>query len=204
MIYRGVLLMLAACMLHGCVSYSLVEAGTVQVGALQVQPESAWSRASSAALPFARSGSTVWTQDGLTLNRLMIIPAVPDGEAIFKDRQGYAALPKFRATMLPNELEELTASSLGKMLGEGNAVVQTANLRPHRYGEDRGILLDLQVAVTDGPDYKGLAGALVADDELYVILYLAAVPYYYEKDLGEAETIIKGAHRTTTTLDSTL
>jgi hypothetical protein len=98
--------------------------------------------------------------------------------------------------MLPNELEELTASSLGKMLGEGNAVVQTANLRPHRYGEDRGILLELKIAVTDGPDYKGLAGAFVADSQLYVLLYLAAVPYYYEKNLGEAESIIKGARRT--------
>ena len=197
MIYRRILLVLTAYMLHGCVAYSLVEPGTVEVGELQVSPESAWSRASSAALPFARSGTTVWTQDGLTLNRLMFIPAVPDGEPIFKDREGQMALPKFRATMLPNELEELTASSLGKMFGEGNAVVQTANLRPHRYGDDRGILLDVQAAVTDGPDYKGLAGAFVVKDELYVMLYLAAVPYYYEKDLSEAETIIKGAHLTT-------
>jgi hypothetical protein len=197
MIYRGVLLVLAACMLHGCVAYSLVEPGTVEVGELRVRPESAWSRASPTSLSFVRSGTTVWTQDGLMLNRLMIIPAVPDGETIFKDREGYAALPAFRATMLPNELEELTASSLAKMFGEGNAAVRTANLRPHRYGEDRGILLDLEAAVTDGPDYKGLAGAFVADNELYVMFYLAAVPYYYEKHLSEAEKIIKGAHRST-------
>jgi hypothetical protein len=59
------------------------------------------------------------------------------------------------------------------------------------------ILLDVEAAVTDGPDYKGLAGAFVADSQLYLVLYLAAVPYYYEKNLGEAESIIKGAHRST-------
>jgi hypothetical protein len=197
MSYRGILLVVAAALLNGCVAYSLVEPGTVEIGALRLQPGSAWSRAAPASLPFARPGTAVWTQDGLMLNRLMIIPTVPDGEPIFKDRKGYAALPPFRATMLPNELEELTASSLGKMFGEGNAAVRTTNLRPHRYGEDRGILLDLEAAVTDGPDYKGLAGAFVADNELYVMLYLAAMPYYYEKDLSEAETIIKGAHRNT-------
>jgi hypothetical protein len=198
MTYRGILLLMTACLLHGCAAYTLVEPGTVEVGELQVRPESAWSRASAAAVPFARSGTAVWTQDGLMLNRLMIIPAVPDGEPIFKeDRQGQMALPKFRASMLPNELEELTASSLGKMFGEGSAVVQTANLRPHRYGEDRGILLDVEAAVTDGPDYKGLAGAFVANDALYLILYVAAVPYYYEKDLAEAQSIIKSAHRGT-------
>jgi len=181
MTYRGILLVLTAYLLHGCAAYTLVEPGTVEMGELQLRPESAWSRASSAAVPFARSGTTVWTQDGLMLNRLMIIPAVADGEPIFKDRKGQMALPKFRASMLPNELEELTASSLGKMFGEGNAVVQTANLRPHRYGEDRGILLDVEAAVSDGPDYKGLAGAFVAENQLYVMVYLAAIPYYYER-----------------------
>jgi len=36
----------------------------------------------------------------------------------------------------------------------------------------------------------------VADNQLYAMLFLAAVPYYYEKNLTEAESIIKNAHRT--------
>jgi hypothetical protein len=37
----------------------------------------------------------------------------------------------------------------------------------------------------------------VANGALYVILYVAAVPYYYEKDLAEAQSIIESAHRGT-------
>jgi hypothetical protein len=47
--------------------------------------------------------------------------------------------------------------------------------------------------VTDGPEYKGLAGAFIAADSLYVMLYLAATPYYFDKHAGEVEAIIKGA-----------
>jgi hypothetical protein len=177
--------------LAGCASYSLVPPGAVTVGALQLSPVSAWNRVPAS--PLARKDSAMWTHDGLTLDRLVIIPAVPDGEPLFRDRKGHAALPAFHATMLPNELEELTESSLTKLLGEGNASVRTANLRPHRYGDDQGILLDLEASGTDGPDYKGLAGVFVAADKLYVVLYLAAVPYYYEKHLAEAEAITRGA-----------
>lgn len=190
---RGVALVLNIAMLGGCAAYSLVPTGTVAIGDLQLTPGYAWNEAPSMSLPHARDGAEVWTQDGPMLDRLFIIPAVPDGEPLFRDREGDMALPTFEATMLPNELEELTESSLVKVMGEGNAAVSTSGLRPHRYGEHPGILLNLDASVTDGPDYKGLAGAFVAADHLYFILYLAATPYYYEKHLPEAESIIKSA-----------
>lgn len=192
--YRGsVLFAVATALLSGCVAYSLVAPGPVAVGALELRPRSAWSSAPGVSVPAARKGAVVWTQDGLMLDRLMIIPAVPDGEPILKAHDDDAALPRFKASMLPNELAELTESSLVKLLGEGNVAVRTANLRPHRYGENGGILLDLEASVTDGPEYKGLAGAFVAANELYVLLYVAADPYYYGKHLAEAESIIKTA-----------
>lgn len=177
----------------GCVAYSLVEPGPVVVEALELHPVSAWNLAPAYSTPLARDDAAVWTRDGLLLDRLIIIPAVPDGEPIFKDDEGFAALPVFRANMLPNELAELTESSIAKLFGEGSASVGTANLRPHRYGDQNGILLDVDAALTDGPDYKGLAGAFIAEDRLYVMLYIAAVPYYYDRHLREAEAIIEGA-----------
>ena len=123
----------------------------------------------------------------------MIIPAVPSGESLFKTSASDQALPVFQADMLPNEIEELTESSLVKLFGEGGAIVETANLRPHRYGDNNGILFDLNVAVSDGPNYKGLVGAFVVAEQLYLIFYLGAEPYYYEKHLDEALVIIKGA-----------
>ena len=54
-------------------------------------------------------------------------------------------------------------------------------------------IFDMQVTVSDGPDYKGVAGALVVDQKLNLIIFLGAEPYYYQKHLQDALLIIKGA-----------
>jgi hypothetical protein len=188
--FIGALLVLLA----GCATgYALVTPGTVAIDGLQVDAAGAWNRAPSQATPSARRGTEVWTRDGLLLNRFMIIPGVPDGEPLFRDREKRAALPAFSADMLPNELEELLRSSITKLYGEGASSVRTKNLRPQRFGDHRGILLDLEIALGAGPDYRGLAGSFIAESELYVLLYVAAVPYYYEKALPEAESMVTSA-----------
>lgn len=181
--------------LSGCVTtpFTAVPSGPVAVGSLQVSPQSTWNRADRTQAPFARQDSQVWTQDGLLLNRLIIIPAVPDGEPIFSVASKTAALPVFRADMLPNEIEELAESSMVKLLGEGGSTVATANLRPVKFGERRGVMFDFTGQLTDGPDYQGVVGAFVADDKLYMMIYFGAAPYYYEKHRDEAESIIRSA-----------
>ncbi len=123
----------------------------------------------------------------------MIIPAVPSGDSIFKPGSKDAALPVFDSDMLPNEIEELTESSIVKLFGEGEVAVETSNLRPHKFGETDGFMFDMEVTVSDGPDYGGITGAFVADDKLYLIVYLGARPYYFEKHRDEALAIIRGA-----------
>ena len=135
----------------------------------------------------------VWTQDGLLLDRISIIPAVPEGESIFVSRDKSIALPTFKSDMLPNELEEFVESSFVKFFGEGDAVVNTSGLRPHRFGEHRGVLFDFEASLTDSPDYRGMVGAFIANDLLYVISYSAAEPYYYGKHVDEAKMIIETA-----------
>ena len=180
-------------LLAGCVSYAAVGPGALDYSGMRIQTNQAWNLAPEQATPAARSESKVWTQDGILLDRIMIIPGVPSGESLFKALSPDEALPVFEADMLPNEIEELTESSIVKLFGEGGAAVETTNLRPHRYGDNNGFLFDLDVAVSDGPNYKGVAGALVVSERLYLIFYLGAEPYYYEKYLDEAIVIIKGA-----------
>ena len=179
--------------LAGCVAYSLVSAGTVSVGALQLSSPHSWNLAPAVTGPTNRRETQVWTQDGLLLDRLIIIPGVPDGEGIVTQVRDDDAIPLFRADMLPNEIEELTESSIVKQFGEGGASVETSNLRPHRFGEHRGILFNMNVSVSDGPDYGGLAGSFIADDRLYMLMFFGAKPYYYEKHLAAAEAIITSA-----------
>lgn len=184
----------AILLLTGCAaSYSLVSPGPVVVGGLDLSPGAAWNQAPASVSPWQRPDSAVWTQDGLLLDRLLIVPAVPPGEAVFRSRDPSVALPLFRAGMLPNELEELGESSITKLFGEGEAVVETSNLRPQRFGEHAGVLFDLAIKVSESPDYRGLAGAFVAADKLYLMIYIAADPYFYDKHFEKARALITGA-----------
>ena len=195
--YRISIVLCILLLTSGCISYSLVAAGSVTVGNLQVDTVSDWNKAPSATGASLRKGSVMWTRDGPLLDRLVLIPGVPDGEAlIWVRKKKYAALPEFRSDMLPNELEELAESTFVKYFGEGNAVVTTENLRPHRFGEHSGILFDVNAAVTDAPDQKGTAGAFVADDRLYMVFFFAATPYYYDKHIESAGDVIKSARLT--------
>ena len=181
-------------LLTGCIpTYTLVTAGVNSVDTLQVTAGGGWNQAPSMPYSGDRKNTVKWTQDGLQLNQLVFVPEVADGESIIVSRQKDAALPVFRKDMLPNELEELAQSTFVKMFGEGNAVVKTSNLRPHRYGDDRGVMFDIDATVSDNPDYKGIVGAFVANEKLYFMYYLAADPYYYEKHRVQAENIIKSA-----------
>ena len=182
----------------GCVpTYTLVATGVTAVDALYVDAGSGWNKAPHGGVYGGdRKNAQRWTQDGLSLNQLVFIPAVGDGEALITSAQKDAALPTFRKDMLANELEELARSTFVKRFGEGNAVVETSNLRPHSFGEHRGILFDVEATVTETPKYKGVAGAFVADEKLYFMYYLGATPYYYEKYRAEAERTIKSARLT--------
>ncbi len=195
MIIRRVLLLLAIGTFAGCVAtgYTLVPPGPNAALELQVNVDSGWNMASPMMTPAARAGAQTWTQDGLLLDRLVLIPAVADGETLFVDRSDTAALPVFRSNMLPNEIEELIESTLVKYFGEGQATVSTSNLRPQMYGDQRGVMFDLSAQLSDSPDYRGTIGAFIANDKLYTIWYIAAHPHYYDKHSQRADAIIKSA-----------
>ena len=191
---RTTIILLFVIFTGGCVTgFVAVVPTTTAVGDLNINLSTTWNAAPTRILPYTRKGAQVWTQDGLLLDRIMIIPAVPDGETIFISRDKSAALPAFNSDMLPNELEELTESSIVKFFGEGNVVVNTSSLRPHRFGENRGVLFDLEASLTDSPDYRGMVGAFIANDLLYIMIYVAAEPYYYGKRVDEARSIIETA-----------
>jgi hypothetical protein len=189
------LLVLAAALISACASmgYRAVLPGVNSLGALQVNADAGWNLAPAYTTPNARPESQTWTRDGLLLDRLVIIPAVNDGESIFKMRDQAEALPPFRANMLPNEIEELTESTIVKMFGEGSAVVNTEKLRPWGFAEHRGVMFDLAVTVTESPDYRGMVGAFIAENKLYMIIFVAATPHYYDKHIANVEALIKGA-----------
>jgi hypothetical protein len=54
-------------------------------------------------------------------------------------------------------------------------------------------MFDIRAAVTESPDYRGTVGAFVADKQLYMIMFIAATPHYYDKHKAEAEAVIQSA-----------
>jgi hypothetical protein len=191
--HTGISLMML--ILTGCATtqYSLVAPGIVAIDELTVQAGTGWNLVPAAFTPSARRTAATWTQDGLLLDRMTIIPAVPDGEPLLIVRDESAALPVFRADMLPNEIEELVESTIVKLFGESQAVVNTSNLRPYRFGDNPGVMFDLEATLTDSPKFNGIVGAFIDNDRLFLMYYLGAVPHYYDKHKAEAEAIIKSA-----------
>lgn len=186
--------LILSALVTGCMpQYVAVSPGVANYNGLKIQTGQAWNLAPAQVTPSARETSKVWTQDGILLDRIMIIPGVPSGESLFVTTADDQALPVFKSDMLPNEIEELTESSIVKLFREGQVAVETANLRPHKFGDNNGILFDMNVIVSDGPNYRGIVGALVVKEQLYVIFFLGAEPYYFEKHMDEAMVIIKGS-----------
>ena len=195
------LMILTLASLTGCVTgYTLVQPGVQSFGSMRVTVDDNWNLAPARLTPSARKQSRTWTQDGLLLDRLTIIPAVADGETIFVSRNKSAALPVFHADMLPNEVEELVESSIVKLYGEGQSAVSTSNLRPQGFGEHGGFMFDIEAAITESPDYRGSVGAFIVDDQLYMVLFLAAEPHYFDKHAARADAIIKSATLTMKTI----
>ena len=190
---RNLLIAASFFMLAGCVTgYTLVEPGPHSIDKLTVNADSGWNLVPGTAAG-DRKNAQRWTRDGLLLDRMVFIPAVPDGEPLRKAGAKDAALPVFHKDMLPNEIEELLESTIVKYFGEGQAAVSTSNLRPHRFGDIRGVMFDISAVVTESPMYKGVVGTFIASDELYIMWYIGADPYYYDKHLADAEAIIKSA-----------
>jgi len=175
--------------------YRLVSAGSVTVGGLTVTAGDGWNENARTKANFNGPGA-VWTRDGMRLDYLIVIPAVADGSGIFKEPNAKVVYPKFHATMLPNEIVTLIEASLTRhVFGEGRSVVASSNLRPAPYGADKGFAFDVSVTVSDGPDRQGVVGGFVADGKLNLVMFLAAVPYYWDKDRERAETVIASARR---------
>ena len=195
MIYRISMLVALAVLASGCVStsYTLVEPGARAFEGMQVSATSGWNQAPPMHTPSMQKGAVLWTHDGPLLDQLIIIPGVADGEPLMKSSDKSAAMPLFKKDMLPNEIEELTESTFVKYFGEGNAVVTTKNLRPQRFGEYRGVMFDVDATVSDNPKYQGTAGSFVANDKLYMLFFLGAVPHYYDKHAAAATSVIQSA-----------
>jgi hypothetical protein len=182
-------------LLGGCVStqFSLVAPGQVALSDMSVTAaDSGWNRAPQSMTGFLHKGSEMWTRDGILLDRLFLFPGIPNGGALFKSRDDSLVFPAFKQTMLPNEIAELTQSSLTKLFG-AESIVETSGLRPHRLGDRRAIMFDLTLTTADQPRRHGRALGFIEANRLYLMTYIATEVYYFNKHWSQAEAVMESA-----------
>jgi len=184
-----------AVMLSACASgYTLISPGIVLVDDLQVSAGPGWNRVPDSELPWARSNTQVWTQNGISLDRLVLIPGIAAGDGIYRP-DDITDYPAFRADMTDTELVELVARTIEMAQGANRTEVTTGNLRPQQFAGTPGILFDLQATVHDGPAYLGTAGAFVTERRLFLVYFLGASPWYNEQLSAAAlATVVSARH----------
>lgn len=177
------LVMVSMLGLGGCVStqFKALAPGTVKVGDMSVEvADASWNKAPTTQTWPLHSGSQLWTRDGLLLDYLLLIPGVADGRTLFKSRSKFLVFPTYKAGMLPNEIVELTESSVVKLYGT-DMMVTSSGLRPFALGEQKAVTFDLTLTSVEGVARRGRAVAFVQDQELYLMLYVGTTLHYFDK-----------------------
>lgn len=175
--------------LAGCVQYSLVPAGAaVSAKGITVTPPMDWNKSP------ANLGKKVeiWTRDGVSLDQLIFIGGVSDGETLFKSWNKALPMPAFNAGMLPNDVEDLVKTSLKNLAG-GEIQIDTSNLKPTEFGGTFGFEFELDYFEKSGLKKRGNAFAAIKDEQLFVILFTAADLHYFGEHLPEVRKLFESA-----------
>ena len=179
----AIVLLLSAAALAGCASYKAVDAGkAVPIGdGVFIQPQIQWANAAGPTID-----GTVWTVDGLGLNELRFMTGVAPGKPLL-DITGVknADLVHYQSNMLPDDVSELTISTLQKM---GYSQAHSANLKPAPFGSAQGFGFDVS-ASRDGLDMKGMALGAQRGGKLDLIVFIAPVEYYFGRYQPTVEKI---------------
>jgi len=191
-VFRFLFIAWLAC-LAGCASgYVAVGPGQVSIQGLEVEAAPGWNRVPAEEMPWARRGMQAWTRNGMSLDRLVLIPGIADGESIYLPRNSID-YPLFRVDMSTSQQLALVEETIELAQGANQTEVTAGNSRTHQFGGRDGIVFDLRALVHDGPEYRGTGGAFVDGERLYLLYFLGAVPYYYEQFAASALATIESA-----------
>lgn len=186
------LFLISALSLGACAApYKLVPPGIVQVAnsAIVVQPTSSWNRipGGSDAIRWQES----WTRNGPLLDAIVFVGALPDGEALVRqkkkdDRQ----VPLFRSSMSPEDLVSMIETSYR---ARGVPVFKVRSVEPTRFLRAAGIQLDYTFIPADQLPRKGRCVMAIIDGKLYLMKVEGAASHYFDSVQPEFEEILASA-----------
>ena len=165
--------------LGGCVpSYSLVKTERINSNnTYSVYPKTSWNQ-------LKQDKITIWTANGVGLDRIVFINNINDGETIFGDDK----TSEYKNDMSEIEIADLFMESM-KNAGKwpnGNF----DNLKLQKFGPFDGFNFDLILISEEGLSYKGVASGAVIKDELYLMFFLATKLHFYDSYHDKFQNII--------------
>jgi hypothetical protein len=166
------LIIVGCLLLAGCAIQPIDPEKPATVGDITVnKPQLKWARITTAA-----TSGTVWTVDGLGLDELRFYPDIASGRPLLSS--GDASVPVYSSTMLPDDVVELFASSLGHA---GFRQVHSSDLKPAVVGSVQALTFHLSFTNADGLEMEGLALAAQRGTSLDAMLFIAPREYYFDR-----------------------
>ena len=175
----------------GCAGkeYRPATSGVTAIGGMRVTLGDGWQRVPTSETPEKLGLGRVLSRDGLEYDRLVLIAGVKSGNAIFEQPDA-AGLPVFRANMTSSEVADFVAESLQAVLWDGQSAVTASNAIERGFTGVPGFQFDIKADVTSTTKHRGMAGGYIDDDRVYVTIFLAESPQYYDRHKELAQAVI--------------
>ena len=175
------------------------DAGVYDIGKMRVTLNTGWYEQRGSDLPSSQAPSKTWSRDGLDRDRLFVTGGVKDGEPIFK-ASDHPGLPVFRSDMSAIETADVVAKSLQRVLWNASASIAASNARERGFTGLPGFEFELSATVPGSADHRGIAGGFIEEGRLYLTVYLAESPGYFERHQQAAQAVIDSSVPTMRTI----
>lgn len=176
----------------GCAPpYTLQEAGRTAVGGVySVETRVAWNAKST-------GNATVWTDNGIDLDRTVFFNGVEDGQPLFGKSSIFPEdkpAQRFKSDMSIIEIAELFANT---MQTEGGWFkIEKRNMKAQNFGPFAGFAFDMNMTRENGLAYKGLTAGAVIEKKLYMIFFLAPELSYYPRYIDAFKDLLSSIQKT--------
>jgi hypothetical protein len=175
------------------------DAGVYDIGKMRVTLNAGWYEQRGPELPNSQAPSKTWSRDGLDRDRLFVTGGVKDGEPIFKASH-HPGLPVFRSDMSAIETANVVAKSLQGVLWNASASIAASNARERGFTGLPGFEFELSATVPGSAVHRGIAGGFIEEGRLYLTVYLAESPGYFERHQQAAQAVIDSSVPTMRTI----
>jgi len=190
---RAAMVLILSATLCGCVTgYTLVSSGQVPVsqGTMHIHTAGAWNKAPQG--QFGLPQAEGWTRNGPVLDAIYFLGAVPDGQAIVKQRtEDERKVPIFHASMTPQDLTSMVESAY--RIRGGVKIFETTAVKPVTFLGQQGVQFDYTFVNEDSIKRRGRSVMVVAGGKLYVMSLNATALHYFDAALPDFDAMAASA-----------